>query len=399
MVSVATALSMIGNHTRTCEAEQVGLSAAAGRVLAVDVFADRDFPPFNRVMMDGIAIRCQSFEEGQRSFTIESILAAGRPHIALQDSSACIEVMTGAMLPGNTDVVIPYEDCTREDGVVRINIATIRKFQNVHLAGTDSQMGDLLIERYSIITPAAIGVLASVGMHQVEVLALPRIAICATGDELVAVDKVPLPHQIRQSNSFMLAAALRAEGIDTDLYHLTDEEGLMEVELSSLLGRYDVLLFSGAVSKGKYDFLPEVLNRLGMQTVFHRIAQRPGKPFLFGTFDNGPVIFGFPGNPASTLVCYAIYFLPWLRQCLKQPLPLLQAQLAAPLSFSPQLSYHLLVKLQIVDGVLRAEPCPAANSGDLVGLQRADAIITLPAERSEFAANELFPLTPLASPF
>ncbi len=379
--------------------ECVSLLEATGRILASDVLADRDFPPFNRVMMDGIAIRFQSAEQGQRSFSIEGVQAAGQPGAALHNANACMEVMTGAVLPLNTDAVVPYEACTMEHGVARISDTHIRKHQHVHLAGSDCGKGDLLIQQHERITPATIGVLASVGIHQVEVLTLPRVAICSSGDELVAVEESPLPHQIRRSNSYMIAAALRTEGIDSDLYHLPDEQKGIEAALHDLRSRYDVLLCSGAVSKGKYDFLPGALSTLGMQSVFHRIAQRPGKPFLFGAFDGGPVMFGFPGNPASTLVCYAIYFLPWLRASLKQSVPVVHAQLFTSVTFAPALSYHLLVKLHLVNGVLKATPCEASNSGDIPGLQKADAVITLPAERSHFEAGEIFPVTLLAPLF
>lgn len=393
MISVQEALALIEQHARTPGTERISLQEAAGRVLAQEVFADRDFPPFDRVMMDGIAIRWQDFEAGNRIFRIVSLQPAGRERQVLGEACGCVEVMTGAVLPLSSDTVIPYEDCRIEGSLVTVTGKLIRRNQHVHQAGTDARQGQWLIGRDHLITPAAVGVMASVGIEEPEVLALPRLAICGTGDELVAIGQIPLPHQIRRSNSYMLGAALRNEGIVADLYHLTDDPDSMQAELSLILDKYDALLCSGAVSKGRFDHLPAVLEGLGMKTVFHRIAQRPGKPMLFGIIDEGPVMFGFPGNPASTLVCYALYFRAWLRRSLRQPEPGIQARLARPVTFGSALSYHLAVRLSLSGGILIAEPCPGANSGDMTGLLEADAFITLPADRAQFEAGEIFPVT------
>jgi molybdopterin molybdotransferase len=392
MIQVSEAFSFIESQARSFGEERVPLLQSVGRVLAEDVYADRDFPPFDRVMMDGIAISITSFDDGQRSFRIAGTLAAGSSQRSLTDATTCLEVMTGAVIPEHADAIIPYEECVIEAGVATITASVVKRLQHVHLAGSDTKNGTVLLERNQRITPAAMGILASVGKSEVAVLKLPKIAICSTGDELVDVDANPLPHQIRRSNSYMLAAALQAEGVQADLHHLPDEKEEMLRTLGEILPRYDAMLFSGAVSKGKYDFLPEVLTQLGMKTIFHRIAQKPGKPMLFGCFETNCVVFGFPGNPASTLVCYQLYFLNWFRKSLNQKVNAMQARLSEDVVFNPALTYHLLVTLKEEEGVLIARPCPAANSGDMVGLERANAMISLPAERSRFEKGEVFPV-------
>lgn len=399
MIQVSEALRFVEAQARLFGSEIVPLLQSTDRVLAEDVFADRDFPPFHRVMMDGIAIRSARFKSGERSFQISGIQAAGAPQQTLSNEASCMEVMTGAVLPENTDAVIPYEECIIESGVATVQSTAVKPLQHVHLAGSDSKNGTVLLERYHRITPAAIGILASVGKTEVAVLTLPKVAICSTGDELVEINASPLPHQIRRSNNYMLAAALSAEGITGDQHHLPDEKVQIRTTLRDLLPLYDVILFSGAVSKGKYDFLPEVLNDLGMKTIFHRIAQKPGKPMLFGRFDSGCLVFGFPGNPASTLVCYSFYFENWLGKSLHQLPKTMHARLSEKVEFNPALTYHLLVTIHEEKAVLIATPCPAANSGDMIGLQKANAILSLPPERNSFEAGEVFPVRMLKQLF
>ena len=399
MISVTEALALISAQSQDFGTEAVPLHQSVGRILAEDVFADRDFPPYHRVTMDGIAIDSKTFEQGRRDFKIEKMQPAGHPQQRLESNVYCIEVMTGAILPQGTDAVIPYEDCVLTNGIATVVSGIVSLYQNIHLQSTDSKQGELLIRTGARITAAIVGILASVGMDKITVQRLPKIAVCATGDELVAVHAIPLAHQVRMSNSYMLGAALNEEGIIPDSYHLPDNQGQLHRQLIALLQAYDVLLFSGAVSKGKYDFLPQVLGELGMETILHRVAQKPGKPFLFGKFSNGALIFGFPGNPVSTLVCYKIFFQHWLQLSLKHTTISIDAQLAEDVSFKPALTYHLLVTLMTKAGVLMATPCAGANSGDMISLQRADAILTLPADKPVFKQGAAYPVTLLAPIF
>jgi molybdopterin molybdotransferase len=393
MTTVHEALTHITAYATNFGKEEIPLLSAAEKVLADDVIADRDFPPYHRVTMDGIAINTKAFDAGKRDFYIENIQAAGTSLQVLKDDANCIEVMTGAVLPGGADAVIPYEECNITNGIATVQSPSIRQYQNVHLQGTDCKKETVLIPKNTVITPAHIGIMATVGWHRVMVYKNPVVAICSTGDELVDVTATPLPHQIRKSNVYMLAAALQQEGIAAQLHHLKDDKEAMQEQLATMLNEYDVLLLSGAVSKGKFDYLPEVLTSLGMQTVFHRVAQRPGKPFLFGAFANGKLVFGFPGNPVSTFVCYHIYFKTWLHTSLHRVTKNVTARLGKPISFQPKLSFHVLVTLEYQEGICYANPIIGANSGDMPSLINAGGIITLPAEKDTFEEGDIFEVT------
>ncbi|KAA3438229.1 molybdopterin molybdotransferase MoeA [Rufibacter hautae] len=393
MISVEEALQLVLQHKATLIIEEVDLWQSVGRVLAQEVVADRDFPPFDRVTMDGIAINAQTFAVGTKAFPIEQIQAAGAPQTTLQNPDHCIEIMTGAMLPANTDAVVPYEDCLLQDHTATVQAQQVVQGQNIHRQGSDKKAGEVLLSGGVQITPAIVGTLASVGLAKVKVYAMPKVAICSTGDELVEIQETPLPHQIRRSNAYMLAAALQQENIQASLHHLPDVPETMKASLEQIIAEHEVLLLSGAVSKGKFDFLPQVLEALGFTAVFHRIAQKPGKPMLFGTLPVNKVVFGLPGNPVSTFVCYQLFFRPWLRASLHLTPVTAFAQLALPISFRPALTYHLPVKLRNHEGLLQATPISNTGSGDLTSILEADGLLSLPPEPQTFPAGSAVPLT------
>ncbi len=389
MISVQKALEIVIQQTKTFGTEDVPLLQASGRTLARDVIADRDFPPYNRVTMDGIAISKDAFTAGRRNFRIQGVQAAGQPVQKLNNPFQCLEVMTGAILPEGTDAVIRYEDCFIEGSEAIVSLDGVELMQNVHLRGTDGEAGIVLVQKDQLITPAVIAIMAAVGMSTVSVYRLPAIAVCATGDELVDIDQQPAVHQIRQSNSYMLASALLQEGIQADRYHLIDDPNEMRVQLENIISQYDAILFSGAVSKGKFDYLPQVLTELGMQQLFHNIAQRPGKPLLFGIFPDQALVFAFPGNPVSTYVCFELYFKAWLYQCLRKQRKQLKAHLTKEISFTPNLAYHIPAQLTWHEGEAWVSPDMMSTSGDMVVLLQANALISLPAEEQYWAEDTM----------
>ncbi len=320
MITVDEAFARINANRINLPVTEVSLAEAVGKVLREPIYADRDFPPYHRVTMDGIAIRFETYQAGEDTFKIEGTQLAGALPQKLSNPDGCLEVMTGAILPHNTDTVIRYEDITiiERRGIRYAHILEAPKMrrQNVHQQGSDRRAADLLIPAGALLSPAEIAVAATIGKTSLQVTQVPRVAIISTGDELVDVAQTPLPHQIRKSNSYMLQAALREQGIIGELFHLVDDKALLLQELQKLLEQYEVLVLSGGVSKGKADFIPEVLRELGVQQLFHEVAQRPGKPFWFGKHASGPVVFALPGNPVSTFVCYYKYLQPWLRASL-----------------------------------------------------------------------------------
>ena len=391
MISVEVAKNIILNTTQNFGVEEIPFLKSVGRILKEDIFADRDFPPFNRVSMDGIAIDYTAFKNGQRSFKTEGIQAAGSEQITLKNNENCIEVMTGAVLPYNCDTVIRYEDVTIKNGIATIIIDAINDAQNIHEKGKDGKAGDLLIKQNTKISAAEIGVLATVGKSFIKVAKQPKVMIISTGDELVGVAEFPLNHQIRRSNVFTLVSLLEKRNIPSDTDHITDDKSILKQKIKTYLEEFDVLLFSGAVSKGKFDFLPEVFDELGVEKLFHKVAQRPGKPFFYGKTDKCNV-FGFPGNPISTFVNCLAHFYPWYNKSVGLKIDEETAILNADVNFNPNLTYFLQVKLSDRFGHLIATPVTGNGSGDLASLVNADAFIQLPNDKIKFKNGEVFPI-------
>jgi molybdopterin molybdotransferase len=389
MISVEKALQIVLNSTQRFGVEEIPFLKSVGRVLKEEILADRDFPPFNRVAMDGIAIDFFQFKKGQRAFTIAGIQAAGSVQITLQNPLDCMEVMTGAVLPNNTNTVIRYEDVMLENGIATITIEAIVEGQNVHARAKDGRCGDLLIHKNTVLSAAEIGVLATVGKSFVKVAKQPKVMIVSTGDELVGVAEIPLEHQIRRSNVFTLVSLLERLHISSKIAHITDDKSILKSKIKSYLKAYDVLLFSGAVSKGKYDFLPEVFEELGVEKLFHKVAQRPGKPFFYGQ-TNTCRVFGFPGNPISTFVNCLVYFYPWYHKSVGFEVEEETAVLGEDVHFRPNLTYFLQVKLENKKGRIVASPISGNGSGDLASLVNTDAFIQLPDDKSELKKGEIF---------
>ena len=387
MISVKEALQIILNNTQDFGVEEIPFLESVGRILKENIEADRDFPPFNRVSMDGIAINQNYFLTGNRNFPIEGTQAAGAKQKVLKVDSNSMEVMTGAVLPENTDTVIRYEDVVINNGIATVNLESVEQGKNIHTKGKDRRQGDILIKINTMITAAEIGVIASVGKGIVKVAKTPRVIIVSTGDELVEVNEIPLAHQIRRSNAFSLVSLLEKMNIKADTSHITDDKELLKQKIASYLTTYDVLLFSGAVSKGKYDFLPEVLEELSVKKLFHKVAQRPGKPFWFGSKARKSV-FAFPGNPISTYVNCLTYFYPWFAKSTGVELKNETVILGEDVLFKPQLTYFLQVKIEIKEGHLLAFPIKGNGSGDLVSLVEADGFIQLPMEQINFKKGE-----------
>ncbi len=292
MVSVEEAEKIILSHLFKPTEEKVSLDLVNGRILAEEIRADRDLPPFNRATMDGIAIASKSFENGQRDFLIEGIQAAGQPQQTLTGQTRCFEIMTGAPLPKGTDSVIPYESILIENKIAKLSDA-VQMSQNIHHQGRDAKHNDILLSRGFKISPAEVALLASVGKSKISVFKHPAAAIISTGDELVNVDQIPLPHKIRKSNSYMLAAALEELSCKADLFHVIDDKLEIKGTLEEILNRYELVILSGGVSKGKFDFIPQILESLGVKKLFHQISQRPGKPMWFGRSEKN-IVFALP---------------------------------------------------------------------------------------------------------
>ena len=392
MITSNKALQLILNQTENFGSEQIDFKNSIGRILKEDIVADRDFPPFNRASMDGIAITVDPFNKGVRDFKIEGVQAAGSPQLTLKNPNNCIEVMTGAMAPVNSEAIIPYELLEIKDGIAKVNTNDIKYFQNIHRKGLDRKKEDILIKKQTVISPAEIGVLATVGKTTVQVAKNPKVMLISTGDELVEINQTPADYQIRRSNIHTLVSILERINIKADTIHIADDKPMLKQKIDSILENYDVLLFSGAVSKGKFDYLPEILEELGVEKLFHKVSQRPGKPFWFGKKER-KTIFAFPGNPVSTFVSCMKYFYPWFQKSTGVSYKNKNfAILAKDFNFTPDLTYFLQVRLENKNGQLLAHPIAGHGSGDLANLIDNDAFIELPTGKQLFSKGEVFPL-------
>ncbi len=390
MISVQQATQAIFDSLHRPRVISVKIEEAVGRVLAEPVKADRDFPPFDRVTMDGIAIRFDAWQQGRKEFNIESTAAAGKPRAKLTDQRNAIEVMTGAILPIGTDTVIRYEDLIIKDGKATIEQTQIVRGQSIHSQGQDAHLDEILLEPNIRLSAAEIALLASVGKSEVSVFDFPRAAVIGSGDELVSITSQPEAHQIRRSNTYALQAAMRHIGWNAHQHHISDDKDSLTRSLSTLLEENDVLILSGGVSKGKYDFIPAVLEELGVKKIFHEVSQRPGKPFWFGVKGDKHV-FALPGNPVSTFMCFHRYILPWVSRSLFNEVPQAFAVLASDFSFPPPLTYFLQVSVKNEGGRLMAFPQQGGGSGDFANLKKIDGFLELPLEKTDFKAGEVFP--------
>lgn len=394
MIHIKEAKEKVLDSVWQAKIEYVRIEKAVHRILAKDIYADREFPPFNRVAMDGIAIQFETYQKGQRSFPIQSICAAGSPQQILEDDQSCIEIMTGASLPIHCDTVIRYEDLVREKNTFKIQ-STVKQGQNIHQKGSDHPLEEKLLLQNSEIKPIDINVLASIGLTKVPVWSLPKVVVIATGNELVDLSQKPLPHQIRKSNVYMLAAGLQEYQIEAPIIHLNDEKSILEEKLDELSQKYDVLIMSGGVSKGKYDYIPEILDKIGIKKQFHRVAQRPGKPIWFGRSESC-VVFAFPGNPVSTLACFHVYFIPWLRKLLHQKDDYsFPVKLEKDVVFKPSLSYFAEAVIHIhSDGTRSAEVIKGNGSGDLVNPTKMDGFVILEEGKDLYKKGEIHSFVP-----
>ncbi|MFM1885158.1 MAG: hypothetical protein RL026_315 [Pseudomonadota bacterium] len=383
------ATQCITSRLAALPAESVALATCRGRILQQHVHAERDNPPFHRVCMDGVAVDSRALAAGQRDLQLQGTQAAGTPPLRLGAGAVAIEVMTGAVLPEGADCVIPVEDYQLVDGRLRLSEAAVAApWLNIQQRGSDGEQGSLMLSPGQRLGAAEVAVLASAGLASARVSRLPRVCVVSTGDELVEPGQPVAGHQIRRSNAHAVVAALQLHGCAaTRDDHLRDDAGLMRERLAGHLATHDVLVLSGGVSKGKFDHVPAVLQALGVEQVFHRVAQRPGRPLWFGIGPQGQAVFGLPGNPVSTLVGLVRYVLPALEHMSgAAPRALPRVQLAETLD-GRRLTFFMPVRLRLAGGLAVAVPHATSGSGDFLALAGTDGFVELPPRDTPYPAG------------
>ncbi|HVU32863.1 MAG TPA: molybdopterin molybdotransferase MoeA [Opitutaceae bacterium] len=393
MLTPAEAEKVITENVAAFHREDCPLANAHGRILRVDITADRDLPPFDRVAMDGYAVRSATLAAGTRIFRVQALQSAGMRAFTLDDTGdACIEIMTGAVLPAGADCVVPYEEAKREGAIITVSGAasTLAAGHAIHRRGSDHQSGEVIVPAGTRLTGREIAVAAACGRSVVTVTQWPKIAVVATGDELVEVDMPVAMHQVRRSNDYGIRAALIAAGYPAVArFHLRDVPHEIEHLLWHIIAEYDAVIVMGGVSKGRFDYVPRELERQGVTKRFHGVAQRPGKPMWFGVSPRRTLVFALPGNPVSCFTCLHRYVLPALaRGCGAGPGVPVTAVLTESVEFKAPLTYFLPVRLESGPRAeLRAAPAAVNTSGDFAGLIGTDGFVELPPGPAAFPAG------------
>ncbi len=390
-IDVVEAARLIDEHMPTYGSHLVPLEDAEGCILRQTVTAEREQPPYDRVTMDGIAIDSAALAQGLREFKLTGNQAAGEAAMRLPTTDACIEIMTGAVLPIGADTVIPVERIElKADRVILEAGYEATPGQFVHTRGSDHAKGLPLLEPGVRIRAPEMAILTVAGSATVEVAEWPKLAVISTGDELVELGQPLETYQIRSSNDRAIQAAFRARGChDCIRVHLPDEPQRLLQSIGDLHEQMDVLILSGGVSMGKYDYVPGVLEKLGVQLVFHKVLQRPGLPMWFGVSQMGKPVFALPGNPVSTLVCAVRYALPALLKGMAIRGKFSEyVVLGDAVEFEPDLTWFLPVKLVgDVGKPARALPRPTNTSGDFISLGDSSGFVELPRGQDRYEAG------------
>jgi molybdopterin molybdotransferase len=389
-LSVSEAQQCILESVAVLDTEPVRLEQSLGRVLAEDIRANRDLPPYDVSAMDGFAVRSADLNNTPAELEIiEDIKAGDMPRQAVQ-AGQCARIMTGAPMPQGADAVIRVEDTQALPGnSVQIRTAA-KPGHDVRLQGENMRNCEVALAAGTEITPGVVGVLATVKAAQMQVYRRPRVAILSTGNELEALDEPLDPNKIPDSNSYALMAQMQALGIEPTLLGIARDD---PDELADYLRRgleYDVLLVSGGTSVGVHDYVRPTIEALGVQMRFWRVALRPGHPIAFGTLAK-TAVFGLPGNPVSSMVCVEQFVIPALRRMMgharlyRRTVP---ARLAHPVKMRPGRTEFIRVQLTRDTAGYVASSTGTQSSGVLLSMAKADGLLVVPSDSTGLAAGE-----------
>lgn len=390
MIPVTEALNKVLGLVSALGVESVPLRQAAGRVLAKDVSASRDQPPFAASSMDGYALR-RTEVEPDAMFKVVGESAAGNRFKGTLRAGQAVRIFTGAPVPEGADFIVIQEDVTRQGDLITLGYKIDDK-DNIRPAGGDFKTGQKLAAS-RVLRPADIALLASMNISQVPVTKCPTVAILATGDELVNPGEIPGPDQIIASNSFGLAAMCEAMGAEVRLLPIARDNVTSLKQAFALAAGVDLVLTIGGASVGDHDLVGAVAAEMGLDQAFYKVAMRPGKPLMAGRLGTSAMI-GLPGNPVSAMICGTVFVLPVLRKLLgltQVSETELQAPLAAPLKPNGPRTHYMRATLQ--NGEITAED--RQDSSLLTVLSTANALLVRPADDPERAKGEIVSYLPL----
>lgn len=383
MIKVAEAKHIISTTVTALKPVTLPLIDARGKVLAADVFATVDIPAYPQSAMDGYAF---AFDDLQKELIIEGKMAAGSSSTIELTTGKAIRIFTGAPVPAGADTVVMQEKVKAENGRLLIEDDKLQRNSNVRPAGSEIKAGELALPKGTVLTAAAIGFLAGIGVTEVSVIPDPVISLIVTGNELQQPGQ-PLSYgQVYESNSYSLTAALQSLHLPVHrVYKVEDNPYVLTATLQQALNESDLVLLTGGVSVGEYDFVLQAATNCGVVQQFHKIKQRPGKPLFFGTKEN-KLVFGLPGNPSSVLTCFYEYVTEALAIQTKRPLQLkaVQTILAKDCKKAPGLS-HFQKAYYDGENVL---PLTAQESYKLNSFATANCLLVLDGENDEYKTND-----------
>lgn len=392
MKTFEEAINIINDICKTFEKETINLEQANGRILAENIYADRDYPPFNRAAMDGYAIMGSDWKKGIRIYRIADTIFTGKQTKQELTSGSCYKIMTGSATPETADILIRREDVEELEDRVVLNINSIKSYQNIARQGEDTLAGALLLSAPLRCTPQIIGLLATVGKARLQVYKLPRVAIVTTGDEVVSPAAQLNPFQIRNSNQYLLRSLLEHWKIHPVLCeHVNDDKDKLIKTLTAAL-EADLIIINGAVSAGDADHVPAVLKELSVNTLVHKLNIRPGKPLLVGKSAEGRVVFALPGNPLSCLTTFTLFVEHYLYRCcgfenrplVRMPLLVSRTKKHAATEFFPVSTGHS-------DGL---NPLPYNGSGDVTACINANGLAMQLAVSAQINKNDIINFYP-----
>ena len=380
--------------------ELLGLIDAVGRVLAEPIYADRDFPPFPRAARDGFAVRSADVQEVPTTLEVTGEIKAGEAHIPELGQRQAISIMTGGAAPARADAIVMVEYTLRSGSRVEVARA-VSAGENIVPKGAEAKGGDKLLEPGTRLTYAEIALAASVGRSRVLVNSKPRVAVLSTGDEVVDVDLLPGPTQIRNSNTYSLAAQILAAGGDPVLLPIAPDEPTRLHELLTEGLEADLLLIAGGVSMGKYDLVEQVLSELKAEFFFTGALIQPGKPIVFGSVPSGETyrerkyFFGLPGNPISTMVTFGLFGRPLisaLAGATAEKLVFVHAKLKTAIKTKIGLRRFLPAAISGEFEQSEVELIGWQGSGDIASAARANCFVVVPPVRERIEAGEWVPV-------
>lgn len=383
MISVEEAKKLIQDHVVPSPIKKLDLKQVAGHILGENIYALCDIPAFRQSSMDGYALK---FKDNLTTLHLVGEMAAGTAANASINEGETYRIFTGAPLPEGADTVIMQEKVTINDGKITLLDTNLKKGLNAREKGSEINTGDLAMSRGNLLTPAAIGFLAGIGITEVSVFPRPKIAIILTGNEL---QKPGLPlafGQVYESNSFALIAALQQVGIDNiEVLNAKDELETLTAVLDNALQTNDMVLLTGGVSVGDYDFVIQAATLCGVEQIFHKVKQKPGKPLYFGKKQD-QLIFGLPGNPSSVLSCFYNYVLSAIALLTGSQNKVKQVQAILEGSYSKPIGLTHFLKGIYKEG--NAKPLNAQESFRLSSFAQANCLICLEEDKAEFNAGD-----------